>query len=134
MPLVTPSSVPGKDPARQPWRSWLAVCAIEFASAVAAQPAGKPTTPSPQAAQVTWTCSPFYLPARSIWKRTVDIAYDDKRVRAVRIDGALVYSFSINGPQILTAVDGERIQLDIAAQTWTSDLRGMVTAQGPCER
>ncbi len=113
----------------------LAVCAMGFIAAVGAQATNKSVTSTADpAAVVTWSCSPFYLPARSIWKRTVDIAYDDKRVLAVRVDGAPVYSFSLNGTQILTAVDGERIQLDTDAQTWTSDLRGMVTAQGRCER
>lgn len=119
-------------------RLTLLACTLGFAQIVAAQTASKPATPASSAptdaAQVTWTCSPFYLPARSIWKRTVDVAYDDKRVRAVRVDGAPVYSFSVNGTQILTAVDGERIQLDTAAQTWTSDLRGIATGQGRCER
>ncbi len=113
----------------------LAAGALGLVASLAAQPASKPAAPAPtQARQVTWICSAFYLPARSIWKRTVDVAYDNQRIRAVQVDGTPVYSFSVNGTQILTAVDGERIQLDTAAQTWTSDLRDMVTAQGRCER
>lgn len=79
-------------------------------------------------------CAPFYLPARSIWQRTVDIELDAEGVRAVKIDGVAVYTFNVNGTSILTAVDGERIQVDIAALTWSSDLRGMVSSRGNCTR
>jgi hypothetical protein len=83
---------------------------------------------------VRWTCSAFYLPARSIWQRTVDVEFDANGVRAVQIDGVPVYAFKIQGKIILTAVDGERIQFDTSAQTWASDLRGIVGSQGRCER
>lgn len=89
----------------------------------------------PNAVGVTrWTCSAFYLPARSIWQRTVDIEFDAKDVRAVQIDGIPVYTFNIQGTTVLTAVDGERIQFDPVAQSWASDLRGIVSSQGRCER
>ena len=81
-----------------------------------------------------WTCNAFYLPARSIWQRTVDVEFDANGVRAVQIDGVPVYTFNIQGTTLLTAVDGERIQFDTAAQTWASDLRGLVSSQGRCER
>ena len=81
-----------------------------------------------------WTCNAFYLPARSIWQRTVDLEFDGKDVRAVQIDGVPVYAFNIQGTIVLTAVDGERIQFDPVAQTWASDLRGVVSSQGRCDR
>ena len=81
-----------------------------------------------------WTCSAFYLPARSIWQRTVDIEFDTHAVRAVLIDDVPVYAFNVQGTTVLTAVDGERIQFDPVAQSWTSDLRGIVTSQGSCKR
>lgn len=81
-----------------------------------------------------WTCKAFYLPARSIWQRTVDVDFDASGVRAVQIDGVAVYAFNIQGSIILTSVDSERIQFDANAQTWTSDLRGIVTSKGRCER
>jgi hypothetical protein len=93
----------------------------------------QPALPAPSGV-VRWTCNAFYLPARSIWRRTVDVEYDASGVRTVQIDGVPVYTFSLQGKIILTAVDGERIQLDTHAQTWTSDLRGLVTSQGRCER
>ena len=92
------------------------------------------TPPSALSGTVTWTCQAFYLPARSIWKRTVAIDYDADGIRAVAIDGVRVYSFNVIDSSVLTAIDGERIQFDATAQTWTSDLRGVVSSQGRCER
>ncbi len=84
--------------------------------------------------RVTLVCDAVYLPARSSWTRTVDVDYDKKRVRAVRVDGLAVYAFSVEGTLILTALDNERIQIDVAAQSWQSDFRGLATSQGRCER
>lgn len=83
---------------------------------------------------VSLKCTPFYLPARSIWQRTVDIEIDADGVRTVQIDGVAVYTFNINGTEILTAVDGERIQIDMEALTWSSDLRGIIKGRGNCTR
>ena len=97
-----------------------------------AQPAPLATPVAP--GLISWTCNAFYLPARSIWQRTVGVEFDASGVRAVQIDGVPVYTFSIEGTTLLTAVDAERIQFDTAAQTWSSDLRGIVSSQGRCER
>ena len=109
---------------------------VTQASAQAAQPV--PVQPAPNAAArastVNLRCAPFYLPARSIWQRTVDLVIDADGVRAVLIDGVAVYTFNVSGTEILTAVDGERIQVDIEALTWSSDLRGIVTGRGNCTR
>ena len=87
----------------------------------------------PSAVVVTrWTCNAFYLPARSIWQRSVAIEFDGNDVRAVQIDGVPVFAFNIQGTTVLTAVDGERIQFDPTIQTWSSDLRGIVSSQGNC--
>ena len=93
-----------------------------------AAPAAAPTS------LVSWTCNAFYLPARSIWRRTIDLEYDAQDVRSVKIDGLAVYTFSVTGTQILTAVDGERIQFDAETRAWRSDLRGIVSSQGQCEQ
>ena len=82
--------------------------------------------------KASWTCQAFYLPARSIWQRTVTIEYDGSVVRTVLIDGVAVYTFAVSGSSVMTAVDGERIQFDVAALTWTSDLRGLVSSSGRC--
>lgn len=100
----------------------LAVCA----SAGAAAPPAKP--------RIALVCEAVYLPARTIWVRNVEIAYDEQRVSAVRIDGVPVYGFSVDGTVILTALDNERIQIDVAAQSWQSDFRGQASSQGRCER
>ena len=104
-----------------------AVLALAFSAAAHSQ------TP-PATSQVVLVCEAAYLPARSVWTRTVAIAYDQKRVRSVLIDGVPVYTFAVRGTVILTALDNERIQIDTAAQTWTSDFRGLASANGRCER
>ena len=79
-------------------------------------------------------CEAAYLPARTVWKRTVEIIYDRQRVRSVAIDGVPVYAFSVRGTLILTSLDNERVQIDTDTQTWTSDFRGLAKSQGHCER
>lgn len=91
------------------------------------------TLPAP-AGLIRWTCNAFYLPARSIWQRTVGVEFDASGVHAVQIDGVPVYTFTVQGTTLLTAVDAERVQFDTALQAWTSDLRGIVSSQGRCER
>ena len=88
----------------------------------------------PKPAHVDLLCDAVYLPARSSWARTVRITFDDQRVQSVAIDGLPVYSFNVQGTTVLTALDNERIQIDTAALTWSSDFRGQATAQGRCER
>ena len=99
----------------------LALCGVAAAA---------PPTP----AQVDLLCDAVYLPARSSWARSVRITFDDQRVQAVAIDGLPVYSFNVQGTTVLTALDNERIRIDTAALTWSSDFRGQATAQGRCER
>lgn len=103
----------------------LAACAMTATAARAADPVR---------ARVALVCEAVYLPARSIWVRMVEIAYDDQRVSAVRIDGVPAHSFSVEGTVIFTALDNERIQIDVVAQAWQSDFRGQATSQGRCER
>ena len=88
----------------------------------------------PDTGKVVLVCEAVYLPARAVWVRTVDIEYDQKRVLSVAIDGVPVYSFNVRDTLILTALDNERIQIDTATQSWTSDFRGMASSQGRCER
>jgi len=103
-------------------------------SAVAQQPAAKAKPAARKTSDVTLVCEAVYLPARTTWTRTVNIGYDQKRVQSVLIDGVQVYTFSVRETVILTAIDNERIQIDVAAQTWSSDFRGQATAMGRCER
>ena len=105
-----------------------------WATAGAAMAQGKAAKSQGKEQEVTLVCEAAYQPARTTWTRTVRIGYDKKRVRSVLIDGVPVYTFSVQDTVILTAVDNERIQIDTATQTWTSDFRGQATAQGRCER
>ena len=84
--------------------------------------------------EVSLSCEAVYLPARTTWTRLVSIGYDKKRVRTVHIDGVPVHTFTVRDTVILTSTDNERIQIDTAAQTWSSDFRGAATSQGRCER
>ena len=102
-----------------------------------AKPSAGLEAASPSAAApsfVLFTCNAFYLPARSIWQRKVAVELDADGVRSVEIDGVAVYTFNINGTVIMTAVDGERIQIDTEALTWSSDLRGLASGRGGCTR
>ncbi|MCZ8252805.1 MAG: hypothetical protein O9318_10075 [Hylemonella sp.] len=86
------------------------------------------------AATARYRCEAVYMPARSTWVRSVEIAHDLRRVQAVRIDGVPVHSFAVDGTVIRTALDNERIAFDTAALGWQSDFRGLAQAQGRCER
>ena len=86
------------------------------------------------ASRVGLVCEAVYAPAREIWVRTVEIAYDDRRVSAVSIDGVPAHSFAVEGTVILTALDNERIQIDVGRLAWQSDFRGLASSQGRCER
>ena len=114
-------------------KTWLAAGFLPWLAFAALQTHAADTPPTPGGLS-RWTCNAFYLPARSIWQRTVEIEFNASAVRSVRIDGVPVYTFNIQGTTILTAVDGERIQFDPVAQTWVSDLRGVVSSQGRCDR
>ena len=92
------------------------------------------TSGPPATDRVMLVCEAAYLPARTVWKRTVEIHYDRLRIRSVAIDGVAVYAFSVHGTLILTSLDNERVQIDTDTQTWSSDFRGLAQSQGHCER
>lgn len=85
-------------------------------------------------ASARYRCEAVYLPARTSWVRSVEIVYDGRQLRAVWIDGAPAHRFAVSGTVIHTALDNERITFDTANLSWQSDLRGLVHAQGRCER
>ena len=77
-------------------------------------------------------CEVAYLPTRSTWEREVAIeVLQDNPVRVV-IDGVQAHSFAVDGAQLLTAIDNERIVLDLDALSWQSDFRGLASGQGRC--
>jgi hypothetical protein len=77
-------------------------------------------------------CEVAYLPSRSTWERTVAVELLDASPSRITIDGVAAYSFVIDGAQLWTAIDNERIVLDMAALSWQSDFRGVATGQGRC--
>jgi hypothetical protein len=109
--------------------------AASAAWAQAQAPVPAPSAPAaPATSKVVLVCEAVYLPARNVWVRTVAVEYDQKRVLSVQIDGVPVYTFNVRETVILTALDNERIQIDTATQTWTSNFRGVASSQGRCER
>jgi hypothetical protein len=88
---------------------------------------------TPAADRAVMRCEAVYLPARTVWPRTVDIHYDQRRIKTVSIDGVKVYTFEVRDTWILTSLDNERIQINTATLAWTSDFRGLASAQGRCE-
>ena len=94
--------------------------------------------PAPEADPARQTlalrCAVAYLPARSTWVRAVQIEWDTRRVLALRIDGLAPYSFALLPEGVSTAIDNERIEIDLRALTWRSDFRGQASGQGRCER
>lgn len=80
-----------------------------------------------------WVCEVAYTPARQVWPRTVRFTHDARRLLEVAIDGVPVYRFAVLDTLVLTSQDNERVRLDVAARTWTSDFRGLAQGQGRCE-
>ena len=82
---------------------------------------------------LTLTCAVAYMPARSTWVREVELAWDGNTLTRVRIDGLTPHSFSVDADRIATAIDNERIQIDLRQAQWTSDFRGLASGQGRCD-
>lgn len=87
----------------------------------------------PRTGQAAMLCEAVYMPAQTVWPRTVAIEYDQRRIKAVSIDGVKVYTFAVRDTWILTSMDNERIQINTATLAWTSDFRGLASAQGRCD-
>ena len=117
---------------------WLCVLAFQTVGAatkplqISSAAASNAVSSSTIDAVTLWTCNAFYLPARNIWQRTIAVIYRGDVVRSVQIDDVAVHTFTLEGNSLLTSVDGERIQFDVAALTWTSDLRGLANSTGRC--
>ena len=82
---------------------------------------------------MTLSCAVAYLPARSTWVREVQIDWEGQSMRAIRIDGVAPYRYGLLPQGFITAIDNERIQLDLKQAQWTSDFRGQASGQGRCE-
>jgi hypothetical protein len=112
------------------WRLALGVCAWAFAVQANGAPESVPKGP----VETVLRCEVNYLPERSTWVREVVLVHDARALRAVRIDGVAVYTFNVAGTVVLTSLDNERIQIDVARPGWTSNFRDLATGQGGCER
>ena len=82
---------------------------------------------------VVLSCAVAYFPQRSTWVREVRIDWDKKAIRSLQIDGLQPHGFSLIPQGVMTAVDNERIQIDLVTRQWQSDFRGHATGQGRCE-
>ena len=105
----------------------ISVCAAAFQWPLA------PSAAQSLTVQTVMLCEAVYMPAQTVWPRTVAIEYDQRRIKAVKIDGVKVYTFNVRDTWILTSMDNERIQINTATLAWTSDFRGLATAQGRCD-
>jgi hypothetical protein len=79
------------------------------------------------------TCAVVYMPERRTWPRRVSIRWQGDRLLGLQIDGLQPYSFSVDGTALATALDNERILLDLASMEWASDFRGLASGRGRCE-
>ena len=107
-----------------------------LAALASGAPAATPVTPGaePDHQTLALRCAVAYLPARSTWVREVQIEWDARQVQALRIDGLAPYSFALLPEGVSTAIDNERIEIDLRTLTWRSDFRGQASGQGRCER
>ena len=83
-----------------------------------------------------WRNSPApFAPVLWIGHRKVRLAgHPQASLPGATVDGLPVYTFAVRGNTILTALDNERIQIDVARLAWQSDFRGLASSQGRCER
>jgi hypothetical protein len=51
----------------------------------------------------------------------------------MEIDGIRPHAVQPQGTVLATALDNERIQLDLATMEWASDYRGLATGRGRCD-
>jgi hypothetical protein len=114
--------------AQAAWRWGLALCLLSAG-------AGRVWAVTQKAPATTVTqlrCELVYLPQRHTWDRVLTLHHSRRRLQAVAVDGVPVHSFRLAGHTLLTSLDNERIQIDLDAGRWQSDLRGIVEGQGAC--
>ncbi len=89
-------------------------------------------TATQPARETRLVCTVAYQPSGHAWVREVVLVDSGKALQAVRIDGVPVYAFMRQGPVIRTALDNERIEIDLARPGWASDFRGLALGVGHC--
>jgi inner membrane protein len=78
-------------------------------------------------------CAVAYLPQRSTWTRRVVLRWIGDEFQEMEIDGIRPHAVQPQGTVLATALDNERIQLDLATMEWASDYRGLATGRGRCD-
>ncbi len=105
-----------------------ALAAIVLLAATATATA---TTPKP-VRETRLVCTVAYQPSGNAWVREVVLVDSGKVLQTIRIDGVPVYSFTRQGLVIRTALDNERIEIDLGQPGWLSDFRGLASGMGHC--
>jgi hypothetical protein len=90
-------------------------------------------SPAAETTAIRWRCEVAYLPARSTWVRQVEFELRADGVHALRIDGLAPHAFTVSETALITAVDNERIVIDLDARQWQSNFRGLAQGQGRCD-
>jgi hypothetical protein len=108
----------------------LAAClALGLAVGANAQTAPKP---SQKLKTLSFTCRVLYEPSRALWVRELEIDYDKKAFQVLRIDGVKAHGFSVDGANLVTHLDNERIHIDLNIPSWQSQFREAAHGQGVC--
>jgi hypothetical protein len=110
-------------------RSLAAFLALGFAVGAIAQTAPKPAQ---KVKTLSYTCRVLYEPSRALWVRELEIDYDKKSFQVLRIDGVKAHGFSVDGANVVTHLDNERIHLDLNIPSWKSEFREAAQGQGVC--
>jgi hypothetical protein len=95
-------------------------------------PATKSAKSAPKFKTLSYTCRVLYEPSRALWVRELEIDYDKKSFQVLRIDGVKAHGFSVDGANIITHLDNERIYLDLSIPGWKSEFREAAQGQGVC--
>jgi hypothetical protein len=103
--------------------------AVGFVVSANAQTAPKPTQ---KLKTLSFTCRVLYEPSRALWVRELEIDYDKKAFQVLRIDGVKAHGFSVDGANVITHLDNERIYLDLNIPSWKSEFREAAQGQGVC--
>lgn len=78
-------------------------------------------------------CEVAYQPQRRTWPRRVWLRWDGETFAGLEVDGVRPHAVFAEGARLATALDNERIQLDLATLEWASDFRGLAFGRGRCE-
>ena len=85
---------------------------------------------------IAFDCRIQYTQRGELSHRSVAVQFEPKtqKIKAVHIDGQPVYTFNFAKSTILTSVDSERVQIELAPDKtiWRSNLRDKLFGNGVC--